>query len=60
MNDKVVVVSWTGHYSEFMLEDAPGFWELRGYHMYGDPWKEQRFWDDDMKVWEIRKRGKQK
>jgi len=43
MNDKVVVVSWTGHYSKFMLEDAPGFWELRGYHMYGDPWKEQRF-----------------
>ena len=43
-----------------MLEDAPGFWELRGYHMYGDRWKEQRFWDDDMKVWEIRKRGKEK
>jgi DMSO/TMAO reductase YedYZ molybdopterin-dependent catalytic subunit len=23
--------------------DAPGFWEQNGYHMYGDPWKEQRF-----------------
>jgi DMSO/TMAO reductase YedYZ molybdopterin-dependent catalytic subunit len=45
---------------EFMIEDDAGFWELRGYHMYGDPWREQRFWDDDMKVWEIRKRGKQR
>jgi DMSO/TMAO reductase YedYZ molybdopterin-dependent catalytic subunit len=31
---------------EFMAEDQPGYWELRGYHMYGDPWKEQRYgWD---------------
>ena len=30
---------------EFMAEDAPGFWEARGYHMEADPWKEQRFWD---------------
>jgi DMSO/TMAO reductase YedYZ molybdopterin-dependent catalytic subunit len=31
---------------EFMAEDAPGFWEQRGYHMYGDPWREQRYaWD---------------
>ena len=29
---------------EFMAEDAPGFWEARGYHMEGDPWKEERFW----------------
>ena len=29
---------------EFMAEDAPGFWEMRGYHMEGDPWKEDRFW----------------
>lgn len=27
---------------EFMNADAPGFWEQNGYHMYGDPWKEQR------------------
>ena len=31
---------------EFMGDDAPGFWEQRGYHMEGDPWKEQRFWDN--------------
>ena len=30
---------------EFMAEDAPGFWERLGYHMSGDPWKEERFWD---------------
>ena len=30
---------------EFLAEDAPGFWEARGYHMDGDPWKEERFWD---------------
>ncbi|MBZ5721879.1 MAG: sulfite oxidase-like oxidoreductase [Acidobacteriia bacterium] len=28
---------------EFLDCDAPGFWEQNGYHMYGDPWKEQRF-----------------
>ena len=30
---------------EFMAKDAPGFWELRGYNMNGDPVKEERFWD---------------
>lgn len=28
---------------EFMPRDQPGFWERNGYHMYGDPFKEQRF-----------------
>ena len=28
---------------EFLDQDAPGFWEQNGYHMYGDPWREQRF-----------------
>ena len=31
---------------EFMAADAPGFWEARGYHMSGDPVKEERFWDN--------------
>ena len=26
--------------------DAPGFWEQNGYHMYGDPFLEQRHWGD--------------
>lgn len=28
---------------EVMEGDEPGFWEENGYHMYGDPWAEQRF-----------------
>jgi DMSO/TMAO reductase YedYZ molybdopterin-dependent catalytic subunit len=31
---------------QFITRDEPGFWELRGYHIYGDPWREQRFTDD--------------
>jgi DMSO/TMAO reductase YedYZ molybdopterin-dependent catalytic subunit len=27
-------------------DDEPGFWEQAGYHMYGDPWREQRYWND--------------
>lgn len=25
-------------------DDDPGFWEQNGYHTYGDPWQEQRYW----------------
>jgi DMSO/TMAO reductase YedYZ molybdopterin-dependent catalytic subunit len=28
---------------EFAAEDKPGFWEVRGYHNEGDPWKEERY-----------------
>ncbi|MCX6029598.1 MAG: sulfite oxidase-like oxidoreductase [Chloroflexi bacterium] len=28
---------------EFMAGDRPGFWERNGYHMQGDPWREERF-----------------
>ena len=31
---------------EFLTEDAPGFWEVRGYHNRGDPWAEQRYSND--------------
>jgi DMSO/TMAO reductase YedYZ molybdopterin-dependent catalytic subunit len=31
---------------QLMNEDAPGFWETYGYHMYGDPWLEQRYSGD--------------
>jgi DMSO/TMAO reductase YedYZ molybdopterin-dependent catalytic subunit len=30
----------------FLDHDEPGFWERNGYHMYGDPFKEQRYWGD--------------
>jgi DMSO/TMAO reductase YedYZ molybdopterin-dependent catalytic subunit len=28
------------------VDDEPGFWERYGYHNYGDPWREQRYWGD--------------
>ena len=31
---------------ELLAEDAPGFWEQRGYNNNGDPWQEERFWPE--------------
>ena len=31
---------------ELIGADRAGFWEKNGYHMYGDPWQEQRYSDD--------------
>jgi DMSO/TMAO reductase YedYZ molybdopterin-dependent catalytic subunit len=31
---------------QFLDHDQPGFWERLGYHNYGDPWREQRYWSD--------------
>jgi len=28
------------------VQDEPGFWEAAGYHNRGDPWQEQRYWND--------------
>lgn len=28
---------------ELMDRDRPGFWEQNGYHMHGDPWREERY-----------------
>ena len=28
---------------ELLDRDQAGFWERNGYHMHGDPWKEERF-----------------
>jgi DMSO/TMAO reductase YedYZ molybdopterin-dependent catalytic subunit len=28
------------------VDDEPGFWEAAGYHNRGDPWQEQRYWND--------------
>jgi DMSO/TMAO reductase YedYZ molybdopterin-dependent catalytic subunit len=28
---------------EFRTHDAPGFWEVHGYHNRADPWKEERY-----------------
>lgn len=31
---------------ELIENDRPGFWERGGYHMHGDPWKEEHFHDN--------------
>jgi len=31
---------------DLLPADKAGFWEKNGYHMYGDPWREQRYSDD--------------
>ena len=31
---------------QFTTSDEPGFWERHGYHIYGDPWREQRHSND--------------
>jgi DMSO/TMAO reductase YedYZ molybdopterin-dependent catalytic subunit len=27
--------------------NAPGFWEVNGYHLHADPWKEERYSDQE-------------
>jgi DMSO/TMAO reductase YedYZ molybdopterin-dependent catalytic subunit len=27
-------------------DEEQGFWEAAGYHSYGDPWREQRYYGD--------------
>jgi DMSO/TMAO reductase YedYZ molybdopterin-dependent catalytic subunit len=29
-----------------MEQNEPGFWEQLGYHIHGDPWKEERYSGD--------------
>ena len=31
---------------QLMEKNKAGYWEQYGYHNYGDPWKEQRYWND--------------
>jgi DMSO/TMAO reductase YedYZ molybdopterin-dependent catalytic subunit len=31
---------------QFVQGEQPGFWEELGYHIYGDPWREQRYAGD--------------
>ncbi len=48
------IYTWTGRARRWLLkrlppqkllpQDQPGFWEQNGYNMYGDPWKEERYW----------------
>lgn len=38
-------VKWVRSF-RFLDHDVAGFWERNGYHMYGDPFREQRYWGD--------------
>jgi len=38
-------VKWARGF-DLLDHDEPGFWERNGYHMLGDPWREQRYWGD--------------
>ena len=38
-------VKWVRGF-DLLDHDEPGFWERNGYHMYGDPFAEQRYWGD--------------
>jgi DMSO/TMAO reductase YedYZ molybdopterin-dependent catalytic subunit len=32
---------------EFLDVNAPGFWEQNGYHMHADPWRDERYSDQE-------------
>jgi DMSO/TMAO reductase YedYZ molybdopterin-dependent catalytic subunit len=32
---------------EFISENRRGYWEARGYHLHGDPWREERYSRDE-------------
>src|SRR5881396_2229245 len=40
---------------ELLDEDLPGFWEQNGYHMRGDPWREERYGGRGLTQHEINK-----
>ena len=35
---------------EFLQVDAPGFWEVNGYRLHADPWKEERYSDQETRA----------
>ncbi|MBI4637376.1 MAG: sulfite oxidase-like oxidoreductase [Candidatus Rokubacteria bacterium] len=35
---------------EFLEVNPPGFWEQNGYHMHADPWKEERYSDQETRA----------
>jgi DMSO/TMAO reductase YedYZ molybdopterin-dependent catalytic subunit len=43
---RILEVGQVGQRVAIHPRDELGFWELRGYHHYGDPWREQRYTND--------------
>ncbi len=35
---------------EFLDMTTPGFWEVNGYHLRGDPWREERYADQETRA----------
>jgi DMSO/TMAO reductase YedYZ molybdopterin-dependent catalytic subunit len=35
---------------EFLDANAPGFWEVNGYHLRADPWQEERYADQETRA----------
>jgi DMSO/TMAO reductase YedYZ molybdopterin-dependent catalytic subunit len=35
---------------EFLDVNPPGFWEVNGYHMRGNPWEEERYADQETRA----------
>ena len=35
---------------EFLDLNPPGFWEVNGYHMHADPWKDERYSDQETRA----------
>lgn len=45
---------------ELLSDVARGFWEVNGYHVYGDPWTEERFSSQETKhAYEVRRRAEE-
>lgn len=43
---------------ELLHEEERGFWERAGYHLYGDPWKEERFSSQETsQAYQVRRRA---
>jgi DMSO/TMAO reductase YedYZ molybdopterin-dependent catalytic subunit len=38
---------------EFIDVNPPGFWEVNGYHMHADPWKEERYSDQETRAMQL-------
>src|SRR5712692_4659307 len=38
---------------EFLDVNPPGFWEVNGYHMHADPWKEERYADQETRAMQV-------
>ena len=45
---------------ELRRDDQRGFWERAGYHVYGDPWREERFSSQETReAYQVRRRAKE-